>query len=42
MMDERIGSRIVTRFQVRAQSNPYEEDFETGIGENPRNEHSME
>ena len=41
-MDERIHSRIVTRSQVHSQSNPYEEDFETRIGENPRNEHSME
>ena len=41
-MDERIDSRIVTQSQVCAQSNPNEEDFETGIGENPRNKHSME
>ena len=41
-MDERSDSRIVTWSEVRAQSNPYEKDFETGIGENPINEHSME
>ena len=41
-MDGRFDSRIVTRSQVHAQSNPYEEDFETGIDESPRDEHSME
>ena len=41
-MDEGFDSRIVTQSQVHAQFNPYEEDIETGIAENPRDEHSTE
>ena len=42
MIDERFDSRIVTPLQIHALSNCYVEDFETGIGENPRDELCIE